>query len=312
MYKFARSDQRGCIFGFAILAAIVIGMMADRYLLSDSTHISSLGEMLSDSSNAETAMADTDAVQRELETAERYYPVQETVESELFRFDPNLADSIELLRLGFAPWMVKNLCHYRAKGGRFHRVEDMKRIYGMTPELYERISPYAYISRQFRYYEDLEPNIRSTYAPLHPDTTRNVADSTHHKFTEHVILDLNAADTATLRRIPGIGPIRSQRITDYREALGGYVSPAQLHEIDGLPAGIETWFTVEMGVFRKININTDDVRTMSRHPYMSYTQARAIERLRRSHGRINNIHELQLMDTFTEDDIVRLEPYIAY
>ena len=37
--------------------------------------------------------------------------------AELFPFDPNTADSTQLLRLGLAPWQVRNIYKYRAAGG---------------------------------------------------------------------------------------------------------------------------------------------------------------------------------------------------
>lgn len=45
-----------------------------------------------------------------------YYKVEEQA-TELFAFDPNKADSTQLLRLGLQPWQVRNIYKYRAAGG---------------------------------------------------------------------------------------------------------------------------------------------------------------------------------------------------
>ena len=56
-----------------------------------------------------------------------YYAQADTIPLFLHRFDPNTADSIELLQLGFRPWMVKNMLKYRAKGGKWRNKESMKK-----------------------------------------------------------------------------------------------------------------------------------------------------------------------------------------
>lgn len=235
---------------------------------------------------------------------------------ELFSFDPNTADSIELVRLGFSPWQARSICNYRAKGGRFHRVEDMKRIYGMTPELYERISPYAHIAERFRYYEDLGYGQAGAGGQRTDEMGQNSSEGEHRtrqeRLREAVPIDLNTADTATLKLIPGIGDYRSQQIVSYRQALGGFVSVLQLAEIDGLPAGIEQYVNIGTEAVQSMNVNTATVRQMAAHPYLSYAQARAIEQYRRTNGRIRSLRELQLLDEFSDFDFERLEPYVQY
>ncbi len=83
--------------------------------------------------------------------------VPETIET--FPFDPNIADSTQLLRLGLAPWQVRAIYKYRSKHGRYHTPEDFKRLPGMTKELWNRLSPYIRIGDEFRYLteSDLPP-----------------------------------------------------------------------------------------------------------------------------------------------------------
>ena len=64
------------------------------------------------------------------------------------------------------------------------------------------------------------------------------------KFPEGIRVELNTADTATLKKIPGIGSYYARRIVDYRNRLGGFVSVAQLKEMGELPENIGRWFTV--------------------------------------------------------------------
>ena len=56
-------------------------------------------------------------------------------------FDPNLADSIELSRLGLSKFVVRNILKYRLKGGRFTTPESLARIYGLTEEKFLELKP---------------------------------------------------------------------------------------------------------------------------------------------------------------------------
>jgi competence protein ComEA len=47
-------------------------------------------------------------------------------------------------------------------------------------------------------------------------------------------LDMNAMSTADFRRIPGVGPVLAQRITDYRHNNGGMLAPEELTSIEGI------------------------------------------------------------------------------
>ena len=48
------------------------------------------------------------------------------------------------------------------------------------------------------------------------------------------LLDLNTATIYDLEELPEIGPVLAQRILDYREANGGFVSVEELKNVDGI------------------------------------------------------------------------------
>ncbi len=85
-------------------------------------------------------------------------PKEEPFES--FPFDPNTADSTTLLRLGLSPWQVRSIYRYRAKHGRYHKVEDFMRLPGLTNEQWERLKPCIRIAKEFQY---VQPEPRKSY-----------------------------------------------------------------------------------------------------------------------------------------------------
>jgi DNA uptake protein ComE-like DNA-binding protein len=60
----------------------------------------------------------------------------------LFPFNPNNASQEDLIRLGLSPKVATTLIHFRDKGGRFFKKEDLKKIYGLKPTDYERLESY--------------------------------------------------------------------------------------------------------------------------------------------------------------------------
>lgn len=224
---------------------------------------------------------------------------------ELFPFDPNTADSTQLLRLGLQPWQVVNIYKYRAAGGVYRKPRDFARLYGLTLKEYRRLEPYIRISEEnlpaenyFYKYEPIEERDTLKYpVKLQPE--------------ERVVL--NSADTAQLRKVPGIGSFFARKIVDYRERLGGYYRVQQLLEIEDFPETAVNFFIIPDGTeYRKMNLNRLSLNELKRHPYINFYQAREIVDFRRLHGRIENLQQLSLSKDFPPEAIERLLPYVEY
>ena len=224
---------------------------------------------------------------------------------ETFEFDPNTADSTTFLRLGLAPWQVRNIYKYRARGGRYHRPEDFAELYGLTKGDYDRLRPYIRIAEEFRLMSDLYPE----GVPVRDSIPKRPRQE---KFPEGTTVELNAADTAVLKKIPGIGPYYARRIVDYRDRLGGFVSVGQLAEVEDLPEGLERWFTVSPSVSRPLHVNRMSLNALRRHPYLDFYQSKVIVEHRRKYGAIKSLQALSLYEEFAPSDLERLQPYVSF
>lgn len=249
----------------------------------------------------------------------RYIPYDEGLSpsKECFYFDPNTADSTQLLRLGLQPWQVRNIYRYRAKGGVYRKKEDFARLYGLTVKDYRRLEPYIRISEDYLPASTLvggkgdinDRNYRdySNYSTYKKDSLRYPVKI---REGEHVVL--NTADTSMLRKVPGIGAYYAKEIVRYGKWLGGYVHVSQLDEIDNFPKEAKKYFVITDPHPQKLSINKLTLQQLRRHPYINYYQAKAIVDYRRLHGDIKSLRDLRFSSDFTDEDIRRLEPYIAY
>ena len=218
----------------------------------------------------------------------------------LREFDPNTADSTVLLGLGLSRWQVRNIYKYRAHGGVYKKKSDFAKLYGLTVKQYREIEPYIVISDDYK-------DASTLFKEQPRDTLKYPVKM---KEGEHVYL--NAADTAQLKKVPGIGSGYAGAIISYGNRLGGYVRVEQLMEIDGFPEEALQYFEVSAKPVRKININKESVSKMRRHPYITFFMARAIADYRRLNGPIKDISLLRLNKEFTPEAISRLRDYIEY
>lgn len=228
--------------------------------------------------------------------------------AERFPFDPNTADSTQLLRLGLQRWQVRNIYKYRAAGGIYRTKADFARLYGLTVGQYRELEPYITIGADYRPAADLFPcrevaaaSADSAFTPRYPV-----------KLAEGETIDLSTADTTALQRVPGIGPYYARRIVDYRQRLGGFTTLAQLDEIDGFPQEALPYLTLGAVSVQQLNVNSLSLNDLKRHPYINFYQARAIVDYRRQNGPINDIGDLRLLPDFGDEVIERLRPYITY
>lgn len=219
---------------------------------------------------------------------------------EEFPFDPNTADSTQLLRLGLQPWQVRSIYRYRARGGVFRSKRDFAQLYGLTKKDYLRLEPYIRIS------DDYQP-ASTLFSKEERDTLRYPAKL---KDGDHVVL--NTADTTQLMKVPGIGSYYAKEIIRHGKWIGGYVSVDQLDEIEGFPPTAKKYFVVSHPTPQRLNINKLTLQQLRRHPYINYYQAKAIVDYRRLYGDIKSLQDLRFSKAFPEDAIQHLEPYVEY
>ncbi|MBQ7471189.1 MAG: helix-hairpin-helix domain-containing protein [Prevotella sp.] len=236
--------------------------------------------------------------------AEPYYNVRRK-ETRLFSFDPNTADSTQLLQLGLESWQVRNIYKYRARGGVFRRKEDFARVYGLTKGQYEALEPYINIADDYRPAAEIYADSEDEH--VERDTLRYPA-----KLKAGEFVTLNLADTMQLRKVPGVGNYYSQQIVQYGRRLGGYADVSQLMEIEGFPEEALDYFRVDRSKVSRLNLNKATMSQLRRHPYLNFYQARAIVDYRRLHGALKSLDDLSLHPDFPQEALRRLEPYVEF
>lgn len=227
----------------------------------------------------------------------------------LFRFDPNDLPAARWKALGFSDKQVQVIKNYEAKGGRFRIKSDVAQLYVVSAADYARLAPYIDLPEHVDQPE-LARSVGETAIPENPSLTVR----TFNKSTLRI--DLGRADTADLRRLSGIGPVLSERIVKFRNALGGFHSVEQVKEVYGISeelfARIEAQLLLTDTSLNRLLINRLSEAELAKHPYISYKDAQHLVRFREQHGPFRSIEDLKGMHALNAEFLRKIAPYFDF
>jgi len=211
----------------------------------------------------------------------------------LHSFDPNTLSVEQWTSFGVQEKTARTICKYVQKGGRFYKPEDLRKIWGLSKEQVDKLIPYVRIQNAEK------PKSEINYS----------------KKISTVFIDINGASKEEWESLPGIGPGLAERIMNFREKLGGFVSVDQVSQTYGLPDStfqkIRSRLNPGTTPLRLLNINRLSTDELSKHPYIRYRTARAIVQYREQHGAYQSIQDLKKIESLTEEIYIRIEPYIT-
>lgn len=247
-------------------------------------------------------------IERKLDSAQQsnsYFKKKnytENISGKLFVFDPNTISFNDLLSLGFKEKTAKVFLKFRTKGFVFKRKGDLKKVFGISDNFYEKLEPYIVIKNLHN-----EENKKIISEPK-AETFIKAEPARANKNVE-----INGADSLTLLEINGIGPSFVKRILKYRSLLGGFTNTEQLKEVYGfteeLYNKIKLNISVNVALIKKINLSKDDFKVINKHPYITYELAKNIFDWRRK----TNITKDNIAAILNDDVLYRkLIPYLEF
>ena len=129
-------------------------------------------------------------------------------------------------------------------------------------------------------------------------------------------VELNTADSATLRSVSGIGSKTVVSILNYRERLGGFLRAEQLAEVPGVTERnyekILKQIYCDSCKIRKIDINFASPKVLGRHPYIAPQALRKLLKARQLKGGWSTAEELVEENIMTRREAARLAPYLQF
>ena len=128
-------------------------------------------------------------------------------------------------------------------------------------------------------------------------------------------VDINTADTAELRKLPGIGEKRAMNIVKYRTSLGGFYSVEQLAEVYSMDAALverlKQYIICDSNSVAKIDINNTIPHKLW-HPYLKGELLKTIKQRIKSGKRYRSFDEIKAEVGYDENLNGRAEKYLEF
>lgn len=297
-FNLSNNEQRGLI---ATLLIVIILVLVPKFYM----YIKPAAEVPKDN----TALLAKYFTEKETEKpkGKKSFTKKNSTPIHYHTFNPNTVSKNELISLGFSEKTAAIFINFRNKGGKFYKKEDVKKVYGVNENLYNNIAPYIIIP---------EKEWNKTSKKYDIESNKDFEEKKEYKkdIVKPVLVNINSADSATLRTIYGIGATFAERILKYRNLLGGFTHKEQLLNVYGMTQ--ETYDNIKNQVFvsgavTQLNINTSSWKDLKSHPYISSDKANIFTKYVKTHGKVNSLTEILNLSIFTEEEIQLLTPYLT-
>lgn len=229
--------------------------------------------------------------------------------SNLFLFDPNIANQEVWVQLGFSEKQAKSILNYRNKVGSFRQKEDILKLYVVDSQKYRELEPFIQLSVLETAPKERYENERNNNSHQEEKEFQQTKEK-----SKVEIINVNLASEIELQKIKGIGQTYASRIVKYRKVLGGFYSTLQLKEVYGIDE--EKWMEVKeqiqcKGAINKININTCTAYDLQKHPYIkNWDFPNKIISYREKQGAFKEVSDIYKIENLNQEQARKIEPYL--
>ena len=235
-------------------------------------------------------------------------------QAQRFKFNPNTISDEKWLSLGLNKGQVKVLRKYINKGGKFKHPNDVLKFKMVDESLWNELIPYI----------EIESKSQSTAAINLPNDSNEITSSNKEKireekfnnFRKNLSFEFNTCSRFNFKQLNLIDSITIDKIMYYKRALGGFVTLAQLYEIENVDTSnftqLKAHLTLDLNSVKTININNCSVSQLNKHPYISYNLATALVNYRNTHGKYGQINDLKKCIAMNDQILKKISPYIRF
>lgn len=151
----------------------------------------------------------------------------------------------------------------------------------------------------------------------HKSNSFNQENPSRRIVSTKLVIDVNKASAREFAQLKGIGEVLSNRIVNYRNKLGGFVSIDQVGTTYGIEAKVFLQLKSQLVLDKtipvnKLNFNTASVETLANHPYISEKFAKQIVNFRtkvKPYETFQDVEKLYYLKNNPEL-LKKLKPYI--
>ncbi|MEY4963872.1 MAG: hypothetical protein RLZZ323_1191 [Bacteroidota bacterium] len=241
------------------------------------------------------------AVQTEIDSLKETNQIRS---SKLYPFNPNFISDYKGYKLGMTVKEIDRLLSFRKQNKFINSAEEFQKVTQVSDSLLRVIAPYF----KFPDWVNHKTKWKTYNNPNYPVFVKK---------GKTVVTDINTATIEELVKVYGVGEVIAQRILNYKESLGGFVTMDQLSEIWGLSPEVvvnlnKSFKVISFSGIKKVDINNASIKELSQFPYFKYTLAKQIVIYRSMNGSINSIDDLIKIKNFPVDKAKIISLYLDF
>ncbi len=292
-FGFSRTETRGFFVMIILLTIALLSPMGIEHINVRSNGVSPEMQVKLDSL---VALMERKLVISQAKLNESQYSTFKVPNNQ--KIDPNTADFRTFRALGFSSEIANRIVKFRKSGGKFFKIQDLEKIYGLDKEVL------ATLSKKLKF-------------PNREKRVRRKPKKIVKKSVTIPKMDINVADSTQLKLVAGIGSTLSARIIKFRDKLGGFHNLNQLDEVYGLAPEVSAALKQNAFISRdfkpiKLNINKATNAEIRHHPYISYAIADAITKYRNQHGPFESLEQMLNIHILSEKQFRKIKPYVSF
>ena len=287
-----------------------------------------------------------DEFQTEIQSANQTTVILPNLPQE--RIDLNKVSSQQLMELGANDDIANRIVKYRNAKEGFSDHQELLKVYGMDSALYRSIKDHSFVSRKHQSNQSVSASNEQSGPQFDDESkqsntitqpiTESITDSNSivqvavqfdsvkqydstiqfqkrpsYLRQQYVTIKINQASAEEWQELYGIGPTYSQRIVQFRDALGGFYDIYQVAETFRLPdsvfLSIQDYLELEPNSHTQKDINQIELKDLAKHPYLNYRQAKMIHNYVQQHQPISKISELYNIIGLDSSKVQKIIPY---
>ncbi len=207
------------------------------------------------------------------------------------KFDPNTYKLEDWMRLGLSDKQSAAVIKFLQYP--IYSNAELKRIFVIPDQLFQLIKD----------------------STVYPKRLANDDLRTEYQMQKKLIaIDINSVQYEGILEVDEISAYDAKSLIKYRDALGGFVSKSQYSEVwKATPEKVLVWekyLVINPNAISQLNINKASARELSFHPYIDWSLANSLIKIREQHGPFKQVEEIKKSVLMTKELYDKLAPYL--
>lgn len=298
-FTFSKRERNGAVvLVLLILTVIFYPQIQSLFVTEESTDFSAFQKDIAEFEKQTSVAANNVTKKDSMYRVKEVMPVEEV---RMFYFDPNKIGVAEWKQFGISEKTANTIVKYISKGGKINTANDLKKIYSLKEEDFNRIAPFVRMELKKRPAVTEHKELPKQTAAYTPKTKAKI--------------DINLADSAMLESLYGIGSVLASRIVKFRNRLGGFFTTEQLLDVHGFKPEtydlVKEYIEVSELNIPLLSVNTVTVEDLVVNPYFRYSVAKALINYRTMHGSYQSLEEIKNCGLIDDALYEKIIPYLS-